>query len=212
MDIEDLYPEIRRQARGCPEQTMQDALLRAAQQFCTETWFLRRQYAFTSAAGQQQYTLQPPANEECIAVKHAQITGLAPGNSITPLRFVYPTLVNPNVGQQRPYAICFIPYETVALVPPPDNAYPVLLELVTQPASGTTVIADELGVQYRRALGYGALEWLQRMPGDPWFNPQLAVQNLQLFNAEIARARGAAAFDFTPNQRSLLRAGFARAR
>ena len=97
----------------------------------------------------------------------------------------------------------------VALVPVPDNAYPVQLELVTQPVAGTMQLPDELAVRYDRALGYGALEWILRMQGDPWFNPQAADEYALLFNQEIVKARGEAAFDFTPNQRQWIGAGFA---
>ncbi len=188
---------------------MQDALVRAARSFCSETWLLRRPQSFTTQAGQQQYPVQAPANEEAIALKHAQIQDLAPGNSIYPLRFVYPTTVNPNLGPARPRAICFVPYASLALVPVPDNAYPVLVELITQPVTGTQAIADELAVRYDRALGYGALEWILRMQGDPWYNPQAADEYRLLFNQEIVKARGEAAFDFTPNQRQWLAGGFA---
>lgn len=191
---------------------MDDALLRAARSFCAETWVLRRPYAFTAVAGRQQYLIQAPPDEEVIAVKHAQLTDLAPGNSIRPLRFVYPTTVNPNIGSQRPYGICFVPYSAVALMPTPDAAYPVEVELVTQPIAGTRWIADELGRRFDRALGYGALEWILRMAGDAWYNPPAADEYLRLFNQEIVRARGEAAFDFTPNQRRWIGAGFARRR
>jgi hypothetical protein len=209
MDLQDLHGEIRRACRGCPDPTLDDALLRAARAFCAETWLLRRPYAFTAVAGQQQYPLQAPPNEEVIAVKHAQLGGLAPGEAVLPLRFVYPTLVNPNAGPRRPYGICFVPYDGVALVPPPDAAYPVQLELITQPAAGTRAIADELGRRHDRALGYGALDWLLRMPADPWFNPQAAEEYRLLFGQAIVRARGEAAFDFSPNQARWIGRGFA---
>jgi hypothetical protein len=211
-DLQDLYPEIRRSIKQCPEPTMDDALLRAARTFCAETWVLRRPFSFTCVAGQQQYQVQAPPNEETIAIKHAQITDLAPDSPISPLRFVYPAMVNPNAGQQRPFGICFVPYAAVALVPKPDNAYPVEVELVTQPTVGTQCIADELGRRFDRAIGYGALEWILRMPGDPWYNPPGADEYLRLFNQEVVRARGEAAFDFTPNQRRWIGAGFARRR
>jgi hypothetical protein len=86
----------------------------------------------------------------------------------------------------------------------------VELELVAQPASATRWIADELCRKWDHALGYGALEWLLRMPGDPWYNPPAADEYLRLFGQEIVRARGEAAFDFTPNQRRWIGGRFAR--
>ena len=207
-EVQAFFGEIRRAVKGCPEPTMQDAVVRAARAFCGETWVLRRAASFVCVAGTAAYTVQAPANEEVVAVKRAQVAEVAPGSGVHPLRFVYPATVNPNAGMRRPYGICFVPYTQVALSPPPDAAYPVTVELVTQPVAGAAVIADELAVQYDRALGYGALEWLLRMAGEPWFSPPQAERYLQLFNQEIVKARGAAMFDFTPNQRSCLRAGF----
>ena len=208
-DVQDLFPEIRRVVKGCPEPTMQDALVRAARGFCSESWILRRVQSFTAVAGQQVYPVQAPPNEEAIALKHAQVQSLAPGAAWRPLRFVYPTLVNPNVGARMPGGICFIPYSGIALLPAPDNAYPVQVELVTQPVIGTAQIPDELVVRYDRALGYGALAWILRMQGDPWFNPQAAEEYGQLFEQAVVKARGEAAFDFTPGQRQWIRGGFA---
>lgn len=189
------------------------AMLRAARTFCRETWLLRRSQTFNTVQGQQQYLVDPPPNEECIALKHAQITSLAPNQNVSPLRFVYPTMINPNVGQERPYGICFVPYQNIALVPPPDNVYSVEVELITQPVAGTAYIPDELGTMWDQALGYGALEFIFRTSrNDPWYDPQMSAEQLRLFNGEIVKCRGAAAFDFTPNQRRLIGGGFARLR
>lgn len=213
MDIEDLYGDIRRQVRGCPEDTMRDALVRAARTFCRETWYIRRQQIFNTVAGVQQYPIIAPPNEVCIAIKHAQIQDIQPGNSIYPLRFIYQTAINPNIGQQRPYAIAFVPYTLAALSPVPDNAYPITLELITEPVNGTMYIPDELGVEWDQALGYGALEWIHRTsPNDPWYNPQMAAYNSKLFNDEIVKARGKIAFDATPNSRRWMGGNFARTR
>lgn len=210
MDIEELYPEIRRQVRGCPEDSMRDALLRAARVFCRETWLLRRSQVFSCVPGQQSYPVLAPPNEEVIAVKHAQIQDLAPGLAIWPLRFVYQTGVNPNVGARRPQAISFTPYTAVNLVPVPDQAYAVTLELVTQPGADSMSIPDELGLAWQQALGHGALEWLHRTSrDDPWYEPQMAAYNLRLFNDAIVQARGQIAFDLSPNQRRWAGGGFA---
>jgi hypothetical protein len=210
MDIEDLYPEIRRQVRGCPEDSMRDGLMRAARIFCRETWFLRRQQTFTSAQGISAYPVIPPPNEEVIAIKHAQIQDIAPGQSIYPLRFAYQTCVNPGIGRHRPYAITFTPYTAANLVPTPDGAYPVTLELITQPISDSMSIPNELGVAWQQAIGHGALEWLLRTSkDDAWYDPQMAAYNLKMFNDAIALARGQIAFDMTPNQRRWAGGAFA---
>jgi hypothetical protein len=128
--------------------------------------------------------------------------------TIMPLRFVYPTLVNPNIGNEQPTGIAFIPYTQCVLTPTPDQNYPVLLELITQPILNSPYMPDELGVEWAQVLGYGALAWLLKQPGNLWTNPNLANEYQMMFNQGIVDGRRKAAYDFTPNNQSWASPGF----
>jgi hypothetical protein len=223
MDVSDLAGEVRRFAKGCPDLRIHYALNRAAREFCRQTWFLRRQQSFSLIVGQSGaapgpvYPFLPPNGEEVINVKHAQLTQInsvagAPiqYGSVIPLQFWYGTLVNPNLQQQQPTTVGFIPYTSCWFAPTPDKAYPVQIELITQPVVGTTYLPDELGREWDQALAYGALSWILRQNGNAWTDPQSARDNLVLFNQQIIRARTLAAYDFTPNSRTWISPGFAR--
>jgi hypothetical protein len=197
---------------------MSYAIIRAARIFCKQTWFLRRQYGFICTIGQAQYQIPSPPNEQWIAIKHGNLTlwnpaANPPNGSVLPLNFAYPTFLNPNINSQgntcTPKTIVVIPYTQVNLQPAPDQLYPILLELITQPILGTQYLPDELGVEYTEALGYGALSWLLMQPGNAWTDKQGAAEYQELFRREMVSARIKAAYDWTPNNKWWANPGFA---
>lgn len=210
MEISKLYSEVRRQARNIPEPTMHDAILRAARTFCRDTCLLRRTFQFTTVAGQQQYPIVVPENEEAFGFRHACIAYTTQPTNTWPLRPMYPTTFNPNIGEGCPVGICMVPYSLMALDRQPDQAYLVTVETWTQPVAEGYSVPDEIGVRYDQALGYGALEWLLMQRGNPWFDQQGSVYYRQLFNQEIVKGRAEAAFDFTPGSHEWMNPGFAQ--
>jgi hypothetical protein len=211
MDVRDLFGEIQREARGASDLRLEYALIRAAREFCNATRLLRRSYSFVCVPAQadpRRYDVAAPPNEEAFALKHGQIT--QPGGSVFPLGVVYSEYMNPNIGPGLPRGICFVPYTQVALNQPPDQAYPVTVELCTQPTLDSKSIPDELGVRYDRALGYGALAWLFRQKGNAWFDPAGGEYYRGLFNREINLGKGEAMFDFSPGARALVQTPFLR--
>lgn len=217
MDVANLLPEIRREVRGCPDPTMKYALMRAAREFCNDTWLLRRTFTFNTVVGTQRYDVVAPDNEDVIAIKHAQIAyTTAPANA-WPLMIVYPTTMNPNSGNGVPTGICLVPYTQVALDRPSDQVYAITVETISIPQVDGNALPDEIAVRYDRAIGYGALAWLMRQKGDSvkpnaWYDPQQALIYLQMFNQEIVKGRGEAAFDFSPGARNWMRNPFIQRR
>lgn len=210
MDVRDLFGELRRNVRGCPEPRFAYALNRAAREFCSETWILRRSFDFVCVVGQQQYEVMAPPNEEPLALKHAQITQVPVTSppSTWPLEIAYSEFFNPSRSPTIPRSIAYVPYSRVALEAMPDKAYPIKVELITQPQVNSPYIPDELGVRYDRALGYGALSWILAHAGNPWFDARAAAENARLFDREINKAKADAAFDFTPGSRPWVRRPF----
>lgn len=209
MDVFDLLGEVRREARGASDDRMVYALVRAAREFCSATWIIRRSFEFNCVTdpATQRYPVEAPTNEQVIAIKHAQITA---GGSVIPLQIVYSEYINPNFQSARPTGICFVPYTEVALNRVPDKEYLVKVETITQPVIDGQTVPDELGVRYDRALGYGALAWILNQRGNTWFEPNLAEQYRMKFNREITNAKREAAMDFSPGQHAWVRTPFLR--
>lgn len=202
----DFYTEIRRNCRGVTNPSMDAAILRAAREFCRETWFIRRTQVISTSAKLAQYDIVSPVNEETIALKHAQLTD-ADGKT-APLRFGYQTYANPNLTDGRPSQLYFVPYTSLTLAPPPDGVYQLTIELITQPRHSGVYIPDELLTGWDQALGNGALAWLMLQAQNPWANAALAQQNKVMFDQAIVAGRRQAAFDFTPNQQVWVNPGF----
>lgn len=213
MDIQDLFPDILMACKNCPEPDMTRALLRAGRMLCVESWILRRTLNITCSTTSQQVLLPAVPGEQIFAIKAGALTQLPPPQaSVVPLTIGYSEYFNPNNGVGQPCQICFVPYQSVAFDRIPDQAYPVLVEVCTQPLPEGQTMPDELGVKYDRALGYGALEWLYRQKGSSWYSPPEAERYYQLFSQEVVRARADAAFDFTPGTRAWVRNPFMRRR
>jgi hypothetical protein len=218
-EVRQLYGEIRRECRGCPNPTMAYALLRAAREFCQSTQFIRRVVTFQTQLGIDQYVLTPETctglnpSEEVIGLRHWQIQG---PSGIQPGAFPYGTQVNPNLSAAQPWAISYIPEGVVQFSPPPDKAYTVMPEVVVQPVYGSVWIPDELMRKFDRAIGYGALAWIHGQGGNeagdqnPYYNEGKAAKNAKLFNDEIMRGRRLAQNDSTPAPRAWMRRGYAR--
>lgn len=214
-----LFGEIRRQIRGCPNPTMAYALMRAAREFCQATLFIRRVVTFQTVAGVDQYVLTPATcqglnpSEEVIGLRHWQIQG---PSGIQPGTFPYGTQVNPNLSNAQPLGINYIPEGVVQFTPTPNQAYTVMPEVVVQPVYGSVWIPDELMRKFDRALGYGALAWIHGQGGNqagdqnPYYNEQKSAKNAEMFNAEIMRGRRLAQNDSTPSPRAWVRRSYAR--
>ncbi|MBX6361116.1 MAG: hypothetical protein IRZ03_13670 [Acidobacterium ailaaui] len=209
MDAADLVAEINKEVRGCPLPSLIYAIKRSARIFCQETWLVRRTNSYNVTPNQQ--TVQLLANdtlEEVIAVRHAHILNPA-NNSKIPLRFLYPEYINPNASPGQPTGASFVPYTALMFDRPPDVNYVLYAELVMQPSSDGEYIPDELGVKYRHAIGYGALEYVKMQRGNDWYDPQGSQYYRALFNGEIARGRGEAQTYSQPGQWRWVRNPFA---
>ena len=218
-EVDQLFPEVRAEVRGCPNPMLRLALLRAAREFCQATRYVRRQLQFSTVTNQSQYPLTFAAttglnpSEEVIGLRHAQIIGLS--GSAQPLWFPYGTQVNPNWQPSQPVWIIYIPEGVVQLSPAPDQVYVVQPEAVTQPCLGSAWVPDELINKFDRALGFGALAWLHgqggNQPGEqnPYYNEAKAEKNRRLFDVEVARGRRLAQNDSTPSPRDWVRRAYA---
>lgn len=214
-----MFTEIRRQARGVPNPTKTEAIIRAARIFCQQTQIIRRDVQFNTQANVHQYPLTFAnvisglnPSEEVIGFRHWQITQPGPNNtsSIVPGYVPYGTTINPNWAPNQPWSLSYIFDGIAQLDPIPNQAYLVQIECITQPAKGSVWIPDELLRKFDQAIGYGALEWLHGMDGNPWYSEQKAAKNRILFNDEIARGRRLAMYDNTPGPRAWVRRPFAQ--
>jgi hypothetical protein len=202
IDIECFYPEVRVHLPSVPEPLLSMALVRAAQDFCHQTWFVRRLVVITTVAGESNYSIAAVVNsgEEVIGVRAAQVQP-SDGSRVRPLGSPDFSNIRPDLSPGIPTDFTYLPYDHISFARPPDGVYSVPVEVAVQPITGATALADELGPEWRRAIGYGALEWLYGMPKKSWADSRESARNAGLFAAAINIAKGQSLRNF--NRRNL---------
>ncbi|AXQ30449.1 hypothetical protein D0B54_17975 [Solimonas sp. K1W22B-7] len=187
--LESLLPLCRRQAQGCPDFLLLDALRQAAREFCRDSWFARRTLEVSLLPGVSHYDLTPPdADEEVIGVDAAEYRG-------RPLQPADPRQLPQRSG--RPACFLWLPPATLELLPyPPADASgldePLRVSAVVQPTAQAQTLGDDLLQHWDQALAHGALARVCAMEGAAWSSPQLATRHDLLFYAARINAKGSA--------------------
>jgi len=201
MNIEDLFPLVRRQAKGCPNVTLRDALRRAARELCFESWYVTRTLTIDAVEGTNAYALQPVAgSEEACAVKAAQF-------GEEPLLPVLAESVPDSGAAGSPTMFYLRLPATIVVLPVPDEdaAGALRVRVAVQPKADALLIPDELG-NFDRALASGALAWLHAMPGEQWTDVGAAERlKREFFHAKSEARRKAQAGHLPRSQRVLPR-------
>lgn len=184
--VDDFIPEISRGAKNCPYPTQIDALVRAARQFCVESWYVKRLLFITAVPNVSQYLLPLESNdEEIIAISYASVVqtngGLLP---MAPQAFG-----NPNQAPQIPRRWAYIVPNKIAVWPLPNLAYPLQIEVIVQPTQNAESIPTEVFKKYQRTVGYGALAWIYGMREETFYDPREAMRCAKAFEAGIGNGK-----------------------
>jgi hypothetical protein len=180
--VDDFIPEISRGAKNCPYPTQVDALVRAARQFCNESWYVKRLLLITLTPNVSQYDLPlSSGDEEIIAISYASVTQINGGT----LPMWAGAITNPNRAPQLPRQWAYIVPSRIAVFPLPDKAYPVQVEVIVQPIQSADEIPTEVFKKYQRTIGYGALAWIYGMREETFYDPREAARCAKAFEAGI---------------------------
>ncbi len=181
--LDDFVPEISRLAKNVPYPTQTDALLRAARQFCYETWYVKRLITLTTQQYVGLYALPMESGEEEIVTINAASGTQQPNGGTLPL---WPTQVgNPNRAPQFPRWYSLVLPSSVNFFPIPDKEYPMQVQVVVQPTADAENLPIELFRGYARTIGYGAMSWIYAMPGESFTNVNEAQRMGRMFEAGI---------------------------
>lgn len=185
--LESLLPLCRRQAQGCPDFLLLDALRQAAREFCRDSWFARRTLEVSLLPGVSHYDLvATDADEEVIGVDAAEYRG-------RPLQPADPRQLPQRRG--RPACFLWLPPATLELLPYPSAdatglEEPVLVTAVVQPTAQAQTLGDDLLQRWDQALVHGALAQVCAMEGAAWSSPQRVPRHDLLFYAAKINAKG----------------------
>jgi hypothetical protein len=181
-ELETFRREIRRQVPGCPEPTLDDAIIRAAQAFCKQSWFVQRDLEVSLIADQQEYTLTMPTDEVVIGVQCGTVDGQPCLNAKT-------SVFGADRPTARPRYFCFRPSRRLVFDRKPDEDYAGLFTVVVQPMDDAATLPDELADEWKDTIAAGALEWLYGLPKQPWTAMELVADQRQKFSAGITNAK-----------------------
>lgn len=155
---------------GCPDPTINQAIIDTCIHFCEMSMIDRRRLdAVQTSAGSQAVDLDLPPSTRAVRVLNVQVDGVnieaAPDDV-----FSYETVINASVGKPRGYI-----YSGGALLlyPTPDAAYTVSVQAALKPLRSATTVDDKLFEDWADVIVSGSVARLMAMPFD-WANGQLA--------------------------------------
>ena len=182
-----LYPLIAPEVLGCPSIAIDNAIVRAAAEFCEKSTAWREQLPdITVTDGVAEYALTLPAGSRLVVIREREAK--LNGKPLLPMQ---------NAAQIRPEQVG-IPSQyaqrghgAVILYPTPANATGQVLSIyaVLAPTLTATSLPAVLVDRYYEAISEGAKAILKRMPNQPWSDPARAADHYRLFQVKTAEAR-----------------------
>lgn len=193
---------VRVKIRGPSEPEIRIAIIDAARQFCTETWFVRRTLPVTLMPDTETYQLQlaDDSGLQVLGVRAADVQDMD-GGEIRPLSDEDFSGIQPGRTARQPQAYLFVPFSFIAVRPVPTEAGLMRVEVAVTVADTADTLPDELVVQHARAISCGALSFLQMQAGTDWYDPNGGAMNAGLFSAAVTNAKGQSLRNF--NRRNL---------
>jgi hypothetical protein len=196
--VRELIRDVAQKIRPCPRETILNAYVRAARQFCGETRWYRVNLDAATVANQQLYSLGSDPFIEIVDVPFVSMVtnpGVSQAN-IVPLVNQPSNAFNPNIKSDTPIWYSYIPEAQIAFSPIPDSAYPVSMTLVCQPRDGVTEIPNEILPKWRLAFEVGALAYLYGLTGEPFADPREAAKYEAAFRSYINSGKASVAMGF----------------
>lgn len=182
-DLDKLLPRVMEHAANCPEPTALRHLRDAAIEFCRRTRIWRETDTF--ALGTDKSEVLAVAPEAAIfEITHARFCH-------TDLKAATLDWLDANEPGWRdrcgpPVWFTQSAPNTVRVVPHPDVAGDLTLQLILQPADDAEQLPDILIDNYARVIAEGALGHILLLPAE-FGNAQLAAAHLTLFEDAIGR-------------------------
>lgn len=166
---------------GCPTPTINQAIIDACIDFCTEGSALMAELdAVTTSAGNPDIELDLPS-----ATRVARVVSLTIDGRKLAATTRHPASKD-DASQPTSYSVS--EDGTVRLYPTPDKAYTVESIVLLKPSRSATAVDDSLFERHAEAIASGALLRLLSMNGVSWANPAAAAMYAGSFRAGVARA------------------------
>lgn len=171
VNLNALFPIVRRYAPDAPKQMMMESLQRAFRNFCEDSGAYREKRLVSTVKGQSDYLLSLPALTHVETLLSARQKGEAKYLSLHLDSSTLPVSDTPN----KPLNIAINDLNEVRFYPIPDDVYVFELDVHLRPDLDCKEMSENLYRKYGEAIAFGACSDLLMMPGQVWSNPNLAV-------------------------------------
>jgi hypothetical protein len=197
MQISDLLPRVLPDVPGCPSAVARDAILKAADQFFTDSAIWDEvQDPIEVVDGQADYDLEAPSGARCINVKTVygnsgyELTGV----DLMQLANAMPDWQTAAASTPRLYTRAF-GFDFIRVFPLPTNPVAETLRVhgVYTVKDTSTTLPDEVMQRYADEIASGAKYRLMVQPRTTWQDLKLAQFHRDIFLSGIASARITAA-------------------
>lgn len=182
------FPDVLPEVLGCPEPTVERALLRAAQDWCMRTRCWRADLdPITLRAATADYDVSYPSQADGVQFIGATINGqdidfeVADGTSTGDRR----------AGSRGSKRILTSDQRIVTVMPTPATTGTLVITALLKPSDAATGVPNDVGDRFKAEIALGALERLLKMNKTEWMNPTLAADKGKDYEQAVARVRKA---------------------
>lgn len=184
--LTDFLARLLPMAPGCPEPLARQALVDAARAFCERTLTVRvHTEPQRLRAGTAQYDIDLPAETELVQVLRAW-TGQ---RELARQALAHQDRPDDLATRGGPSYLVVRESDAVTLQPVPDGADTLTLLVATRPTRDAKTLDDALHGRWMDAVVHGALARLAVVPGQPFFNADLAGYASAQLRQEESQAR-----------------------
>lgn len=175
------YPDVLPSVMGCPDPVMNQALLRASQEFFRRTHVWTLWLDTIRTAGLAEYDIPLENNTEMVKLQRATLQGRQ-------IPITAPEAL-PADWQTSPSGLrsCIFTRDrkVLTLLPITSTAELLRIEASLQPSNSAIGISDEFFDLYVETIAYGAKARILRLPGTEFHNPQYAMDCEEMFKQAI---------------------------
>lgn len=195
------HPFVATEVIGCPDPTINQALLLTAIEFCRETkaW-TEIQEPIPLEGGAFEYEMDAPTGALVQTVRDVWIGS----RRLTPitmagLQNVMPDWATAQGSEPSHYSMAGeLPLLRVYPIPANTTGQALVVRASYVPKTNATTLPDFLGQRHIEGVASGAKARLMAMPGTPWSNPELASYYRAMYDQSILNARIEEAHDRVP--------------
>jgi hypothetical protein len=193
-----LLPYLLPETPGVPDALAEQAIMRAAHEFCTESGVWNEiQDPVSVIDNVNEYDLDKPTGSVIVTIKSIWMVN----RELVPVTMERLQELIPNwqeaKGSDPAYYNCPNDWSVVRIYPIPygANKAKMTIRAIYAPAQFGSTLPQFLVDKHLDDLLAGAKARLMQMPGKAWSNPQLAMLNQAAFNDGITKAKVGIAHD-----------------